>query len=337
MSSLFDRLDDLGVSRVIALRHPPSGLKAFLVLDDLTLGPAAGGVRTLSYTTEAAALQDAAALARQMTLKCSLAGLDAGGGKLVVLDQPELDREAAFRWLGRRITELRCFYTAGDLGTRPEDLEHMAEACPFVETAQLGPAVGRAALRCLEALAERFGREVGELTIGVQGAGFIGGHVARAYREAGAELVIADLIPEKAEALAAELDAVTVSAEELAGSQLLDVFAPCGLGGVLTEALVGRLGAWGVCGAANAQLAGPGAAEALRKRRIEHVPGVLAGAGAVVQGIGRTRMGLSDPGVLIDELRSTTSRLLEEAELSSRAPAELAEEWAWERIELARS
>ncbi len=336
MSSLFDRLDDLDVSRVIALRHPPSGLKAFLVLDDLSLGPAAGGVRTLAYASESEALADAATLARQMTLKCSLAGLDAGGGKLVVLDHAGLDRDAAFRWLGRRVAELRCFYTAGDLGTRAEDLAQMASGCSFVETSDLGPAVGRGALRCLEALAERFGRQVSELTVGIQGAGFIGRSVARAYGQAGARIVVADLVPERAAALAEELGGRALSSAELPGAEI-DVLAPCGMGGTLTTGLADRLKAWGVCGAANAQLGDEAAAEALRARRIEHVPGVLVGAGAVIQGIGRARMGLSDPGVLIDELRATTARLLEDADRSARSPSELAVEWAWERIELGRS
>jgi leucine dehydrogenase len=212
----------------------------------------------------------------------------------------------------------------------------MATTCPTVETSDLGPAVGRGALRCLEALAERFGREIGELTVAIQGAGFIGRSVARAYAGAGASLLIADLVPERARALCDELGARFLPASQLASTEM-DVLAPCGLGGTVTVGLANTLGAWGICGAANAQLAGPAAASALRARRIEHVPGALAGAGAVIQGIGRTRMGLSDPGVLIDELRATTSRLLEDADRAGRTPSELAEEWAWERIELGRS
>ena len=37
-----------------------------------------------------------------MTLKCALAGLPNGGGKVVVMDHPDLKREAAFAELGKR-------------------------------------------------------------------------------------------------------------------------------------------------------------------------------------------------------------------------------------------
>src|SRR5687768_6857409 len=91
----------------IFITHPPSGLRAFLVLDSLELGPAAGGVRTRRYPSAESALTDALELARAMTLKCALAGLDAGGGKCVVMDHDGLDRPRAFEYLGRRIEALR--------------------------------------------------------------------------------------------------------------------------------------------------------------------------------------------------------------------------------------
>src|SRR5262245_3641929 len=96
-----------------------SGLHAILVIDDTTLGPAAGGIRTRAYESAAAARRDAQRLARAMTLKCALAGLAAGGGKCVVLDHPGLDRDRSFAVLGKRIESLEGrFRTAGDLGTR---------------------------------------------------------------------------------------------------------------------------------------------------------------------------------------------------------------------------
>ena len=41
-----------------------------------------------------------------MTLKCAVAGLDAGGGKTVVMEHPDMDRASAFRKLGKCIEEL---------------------------------------------------------------------------------------------------------------------------------------------------------------------------------------------------------------------------------------
>src|SRR5688500_7461036 len=91
-ASMLDRMRELEVDRVVLWRDARSGLEAILVIDDVTLGPAAGGVRTKEYLGPNEALADAAALARAMTLKCALAGLQAGGGKCVVLDHAGLDR-----------------------------------------------------------------------------------------------------------------------------------------------------------------------------------------------------------------------------------------------------
>ena len=72
---------ELGPERVERIEAPEVGLIAYLVVDSTVLGPAAGGVRTAAYESEAAAVRDACALARAMTYKCALAGVDAGGGK----------------------------------------------------------------------------------------------------------------------------------------------------------------------------------------------------------------------------------------------------------------
>jgi glutamate dehydrogenase/leucine dehydrogenase len=103
---------------VLEIVDPPSGLHALLVIDDTTLGPAAGRVRTRAYPTPREAGEDARRLARAMTIKCALAGLDAGGGKCVVIAAAGLDRPRAFAALGRRVEDLGGrFRTAGDFGT----------------------------------------------------------------------------------------------------------------------------------------------------------------------------------------------------------------------------
>jgi len=92
---LFDVLSTRGTPRCVLWSDPPSGLRAVLVIDSWALGPSAGGTRTRAYDSLAAAIDDAAGLARAMTLKCALGGVAAGGSKIVVLDHPGLRREAA--------------------------------------------------------------------------------------------------------------------------------------------------------------------------------------------------------------------------------------------------
>ena len=185
---MFDRMHALELDRVVLWRDAASGLEAILAIDDVTLGPAAGGVRTRAYRSPDDALADAAALARAMTVKCALAGLAAGGAKCVVLDHAGLDRARGFRVLGERIAELGgVFRTAGDLGTSAADVAAMASRCPWVHTDETGlaAAVAHGLLRCLETCAALRGVGIAGLRVAVQGAGSIGAAVARRLSAAG--------------------------------------------------------------------------------------------------------------------------------------------------------
>lgn len=325
---------DLEVDRVVLWRDAASGLEAILVIDDVTLGPAAGGVRTRAYPGAYEALAECAALAEAMTIKCALAGLDAGGGKCVVLEHEGLDRARAFRVLGERIAELGgLFRTAGDLGTTAADLVAIAERCPWVHTDEdaLAGAVARGLLRCVEACASLRGAAVAELRVAVQGAGAIGAAVARALAGAGAVVTIADVDAARARAVAeatgaAQADPATILTADV------DVVAPCALGGVIDAPVAQAIRAWAVCGAANNQLASPDAEDALIGRGVLVVPDVVASAGAVIEGIGRTVMDLADRGPLIDALGDTARRILEEARASGARPTAIAETIARARI-----
>ena len=317
-------LDAAGVHRCLLWRDPAVGLTAILVIDDLTLGPGAGGVRTRAYPSLAAALAEASGLAQAMTRKCALAGLAAGGAKAVVLDHPGLDRPRAFARLGELVTELGgVFRTAGDLGTTAADLRAMASTCPYVQVDEpgLAAAVARGLVGCVAACADLRGRELAGLRVAVQGCGSIGGAVARALHARGAALTIADLDPDRAAQLAPAVAARVVGVDELLTADV-DVVAPCAVGGVITAELAARLRAFAVCGAANNCLDGPAAAMVLTRRGILHVPDEVASAGAVIEGIGAAVMGLADRGPLIDALAHTARALLT-ASLESGVPTQL--------------
>jgi leucine dehydrogenase len=334
MDSITDLIRREGAARTLILSDPPSGLLAFVVLDDLTLGPAAGGIRTRIYPGPADALSDAIRLARAMTLKCALAGLDAGGAKCVVLDHPGLDRQRAFARLGEHVEELGgLFRTAGDLGTTASDLEAMARRTRYVHLDERGlaDATARGCLRALEACADVAGREVAGLRVAVQGAGAIGSAVARALAAAGAEVFLADLERRRAEAVAAELGVRRVDAEDLLTLDV-DVVAPCAVGEVVTLDVVPRIKAFAVCGAANNALADRGVAAALHARGILHVPDPIASAGAVIAGIGRSVMGLEDTTPLVDSLREVAREVLEASRSQGLPPVEIAEARARARI-----
>jgi leucine dehydrogenase len=332
-------LEDRGAARCLLWTDPASGLRAVVVLDDLTLGPAAGGTRTRPYGSLVEAMTDAAALARTMTLKCAISGIDAGGGKAVIVDHPGLDRRAAFARFGAFVEELGgLFRTAGDLGTTAEDLAVMATRTSYVRTDEnnLSEATARSVSRCIEACAEVAGRPgVHGLRVAVQGCGAIGAAVARVLAAAGAELLVADMDRVRARAVAARTGARVVAPEEILAVDC-DVLSPCALGGVLTLEAAEQIRAFAVCGAANNIVATPAAEQRLIERGVLFVPDLIASAGAVVHGICRGLMGIDDPGPRIDALGETARAVLDESRTSGRTPTEIAHARARARIEQAR-
>jgi valine dehydrogenase (NAD+) len=70
--------------------------------------------------------------------------------------------------------------------------------------------------------------------------------------------------------------------EELVTTQL-DVYAPCAMGGALTDEVVDVLSAQIVCGAANNQLAHPGVEKALEERGIRYAPDYCVNSGGLIQ------------------------------------------------------
>lgn len=340
MEELFGVLESGRAERCLVLNDVPSGLRAFLVLDNLTLGPAAGGVRTWHYPTAKAALRDAMQLARAMTVKCALAGLAAGGGKTVVLAEHLADRPRAFERLGEFVEELGgLFRTAGDLGTTSADLAAMARTTRYVHTNEpdLCDAVARGVLRALEACVEvRGAAGLANLKVAVQGCGSIGAAVARGLVQAGVQVVVADVDSSRAESLAKDINVDVAPAESILLRDV-DVIAPCAVGGVITQEVAREIQAWAVCGAANNILGDAEAERVLCARDILYVPDFIASAGAVIDGIGDTVMHLTDRTPLIDNLRSTAMEVLQEARRSNALPTQVACALARRRIEDAKS
>jgi leucine dehydrogenase len=112
----------------------------------------------------------------------------------------------------------------------------------------------------------------------------------------------------------------------------VDVIAPCAGGGVIDVAVAQTMQAWALCGAANNLLASPEAEDALVARGILAVPDVVASAGAVIEGIGRTVMQLVDRTPLIDALGTTARHILDESRRTGARPSAIARRMALARL-----
>ena len=292
--------------------HEPSGLDAYLCIDDPDAPHVAGGIRTWTYSSAQDAITDARDLARAMTIKCALAGVDAGGAKTVVRADLLHDRPGAFHELGQAIEQLDGRYlAAGDLGTTSSDLAQVQRATRFVRTDEsfLAECVARSVLVSLDAMQRVRGTPIDSWCVGVRGCGAIGSAVAHALQARGAQLVLEDLDDARASALAEQLNARAVPCGAL-NAQSLDVLCPCGPSRDLDALTIKQLSAWGICGAANNILVDDAAANAVVERSIDYVPDVIASSGAVLQGVAETLMGLSNTDPLFEQLSETAYEVL---------------------------
>ncbi len=282
--------------QVVFANDPASGLKAIIAIHSTTLGPALGGTRFYPYPATADAVTDVLNLSRGMSYKNALAGLDHGGGKAVIIGDPRtLKSEALLRAYGRFVQSLNGrYYTACDVGTFSEDMDHIARECSFVtgRTVAHGGAGDSSVLTAygtyqgMRAAAEVVWGEptLGGRTVGVAGVGKVGRHLVRHLIEDGATVVVTDVHAPSLDRIRDEYPQVQVvgSTEELVAGPL-DVYAPCALGGALTDEVVDVLSARIVCGAANNQLAHPGVEKSLEDRGVLYAPDYCVNSGGVIQ------------------------------------------------------
>src|SRR5690606_39147074 len=134
LSMIFEQLATYGHEQVVFCHNPDVGLKAIIAIHNTVLGPALGGTRMWPYATEQEALNDVLRLSRGMTFKAAVAGLNLGGGKAVIIGDPNKDKsEALFRAFGRFVNSLNGRYiTAEDVGIDVNDMEYVLKETEYV-------------------------------------------------------------------------------------------------------------------------------------------------------------------------------------------------------------
>ena len=282
--------------QVVFANDPATGLRAIIAIHSTALGPALGGTRFYPYPSTADALADVLELSRGMSYKAALAGLDLGGGKAVIIGDPATMRsEGLLRSYGRFVQSLGGrYYTACDVGTYSPDMDEVARECDYVtgRSVSHGGAGDSSVLTAYgvwqgmrAAAAFAWGAPSLEgRTVGVAGVGKVGHHLVGHLVEEGASVVVTDVSPAALERVRSQHPEVRVagSADELVASSL-DVYAPCALGGALSDEVVDVLSARVVCGAANNQLAHTGIEKKLDERGILYAPDYCVNSGGLIQ------------------------------------------------------
>ena len=279
-----------GFERLVLAEDAGAGLRALICLHSTVLGPAAGGCRMWDYADDAAAIHDVTRLARGMTYKNAMAGLDLGGGKAVIMGDARRDKTPEMlRAFGRAVQSLGGrYWTAEDVGISTADMALAAEETRFAvglsgASGDPSPWTAEGVFRCLRVgAAHVFGSDdLTDRRVLVQGLGHVGMSLADKLHGAGARLIVTDIHDDALVQAQARFGA-TVIAPDAVFDQPMDIFAPCALGGVLTEDTARRLQARLVCGAANNQLATDDVVTILSDRGIVYLPDYVVNAGGII-------------------------------------------------------
>ena len=273
----------------------PTGLRAIIAIHDTTLGPALGGTRMWPYATEAEALHDVLRLSRGMTYKSSLAGLDLGGGKAVIIGGARTQKtEAMFRRFGQFVESLNGRYiTAEDVGMSTTEMVNIQKETTNVAglpeemggSGDPSPVTAYGVYCGMKAAAKTaYGSDdLNGRKVGIQGAGNVGKALVAYLVKEGAKVFLTDIHEEKLAAIKAEFPAITVVKSEDIYDLDMDIYSPCALGATVNDDTLKRLKCSVIAGAANNQLADEIIhGKAVMEKGILYAPDFLINAGGII-------------------------------------------------------
>jgi leucine dehydrogenase len=291
--TLFAYMEKYGYEKVLLFQNEDVGLKAVLAIHSTVLGPAAGGCRMWTYDSDLDAIEDALRLARGMTYKYAAAGVNLGGGKVVILGDPKTQKsEMLFRALGRFINSLRGEYLTGeDVGTTLEDMDYIRMETPYVITLSeasggagpIGHATAFGVLQAMKACTEEVYGTIslqGRRVV-VQGLGAVGYPMTELLLKEGSSVLAVDVDPRKLEHVKSDFHVQSIDAGAVFDADA-DIYCPCALGGVLNDESIPALRVKIVCGSANNQLHEPRHGAEIERRGILYAPDYIANAGGTV-------------------------------------------------------
>ncbi|MFB9857148.1 Glu/Leu/Phe/Val family dehydrogenase [Paenarthrobacter aurescens] len=330
-----------GHELVRIIRDRDTGLRAIVAIHDSSLGPALGGTRFFPYRDEKEALTDVLRLSEGMTLKAAAAGLPLGGGKAVIIGDPRARKSRELlEAYGRFVDTFEGRYiTAGDVGTTASDMDIIGSQTRWVvgrNTGGSGDSGFSTALGVYSAMQAGAVHLWGSAglsgrSVGVEGAGKVGGQLVRLLVDAGAKVVLADRDPEAVERTVQANPGIATASAVL--DQEIDVYAPCALGATLNEKTIPSLRARLVCGAANNQLLTAEGESQLHSQGTLWIPDYVANAGGLIQ----VSSEVCDPGAeevttRIAMIGAAVTEMLSTARDGSKTPAMAAREIVQRRL-----
>lgn len=338
---LFELIAEHDHEQVVFCHEPSCGYKGIIAIHNSVLGPALGGTRFWNYKSDHDAFWDVLRLSRGMTYKASVAGLNLGGGKSVVIGDPRTaNREAFFRAHGRFVETLKGRYiTAEDVNTSPEDMEFIAMETQHVvglpgTSGDPSPVTAFGVYRAIKAAAKhRYGSDdLAGKTVTVQGVGHVGYYLCQNLASEGARLVVTDIEAERVQRVVREFGAEAVGPDDIYAVKA-DVYAPSALGATINDDTLEVLKVDIVAGAANNVLAEARHGDELHKRGVLYAPDYVANAGGLINVCGELNGWAPERAMRkAGDIYATLLRIFELAEAEGIPTYRAADRIAEERI-----
>jgi leucine dehydrogenase len=291
---IFEELAKNDHEQVVFCHDGDTGLKAIIGIHNTILGPALGGTRMWNYTSDGEALTDVLRLARGMTYKAAISGLNLGGGKAVIIgDADKLKNEALLRRFGRFVESLNGKYvTAEDVNMSPEDMEYIAMETRHVTglSESIGgggdpsPVTAYGVYVGMKAAAKKaFGSDSLEgKSVSVQGTGHVGIFLLEYLAKENVRLYVSDFNESRAKEAASKFGAEVVGLDEIYDLDV-DIYSPNALGATVNDNTLGRMKCQIIAGAANNQLDDEEIhGNELIKKGIIYAPDFLINAGGLI-------------------------------------------------------
>ncbi len=289
--SVIDQLASMGHEQVVHCYDEATGLKAIIGIHNTTLGPALGGTRMWMYNSDSDALKDVLRLSRGMTFKASIAGLNLGGGKAVIIGDAKTQKnEALLRKFGRFVNSLSGKYiTAEDVGMSARDMEYISMETKHVTglpgaSGDPSPVTAFTTYMGMKAAAKKaYGNDSLEgKVIALQGVGHVGEYLLQHVLKEGAKVYVSEYYEDHLKEICNKYKVTGVSLDEIYDVKM-DIYAPCALGATVNDDTLNRLNCQIIAGAANNQLAtenihGP----ACQNRGILYAPDFLINSGGLM-------------------------------------------------------
>lgn len=348
--------DDIGPARVINLYSSKDRLRAVVVIDNVALGPAIGGVRVSPRVSTSEVWR----LARTMTLKNSIAGLPHGGAKAgIIVDPLSSNKERAFRVFARMIRDLQDYIPGPDMGSNETAMAWihdetgravgLPEEIGGLPLDKLG-ATGYGLAACAEVSAPMAGVDLNGARLVIQGYGNVGRAAARFLCARGAVLVAASdsrgcvydpsgidfdelaRVKEEHGSVAAYGKGSRIAAETIFAVPC-DIIIPAATPDVINEGNAAEITARLILQGANIPATAK-AEQMLYNKGILVVPDFIANAGGVIMAA-MEYAGKSAPEAFAnidDRIRSNTRQILEHSAARNILPRDAAITLAMERV-----